>query len=119
MNKTKITKDATQIMVYLKFEHQFDNGGPRIKGKAFAIIYETKDNTWGVDSVEVTSIDEIHMMGVAITGHKEQRATIDYFKTMGISLYDEAYKVVDEIIDCSGTPERFVFDQTGIVLPKL
>ena len=118
-NKTKLKQHGSTLLIGINFEHQFENGGPKIVGSAQVIVCEGKEQNWVIDCVDTLSIDEIHMMGVAITGNAEQKAAFDYFKSMGISLYREASKVLEEIVDCSGTVEQFVFEQTGITLPTL
>ena len=117
-NKTKLSPGMTSLFVGIYFEHQFEDGGPKIKGTGQVIVTKNKEDKWDYEEMEVLNIDEIYMMGVSITGTKEQQAAFDHFRSMGISLYREAGNVLREIIDCSGTVEQFVFEQTGITLPK-
>ena len=78
-------------------------------------MYQDKDGGWSAD-LDLSDIDEIVFMGVSITGHKEISASINYFKGMGIRLWDVALKEFREVFDMSGNVENFVFDQTGIDL---
>jgi hypothetical protein len=111
---TKIKKGTYSMFINPKIECQLENG-PLLRGTGQVIIYQKEDNTWEYNN-ELAGIDEIILMGVTITGYKEQKATIEHFKNMGINLYDVMNKAFDEIIAFSGDIKTFVFEQTGIKL---
>jgi hypothetical protein len=111
---TKIKKGTYSMFINPKIECQLENG-PLLRGTGQVIIYQKEDNTWEYNN-ELAGIDEIILMGVTIIGYKEQKATIEHFKNMGINLYDVMNKAFDEIIAFSGDIKTFVFEQTGIKL---
>ena len=108
---------SVTLIIGIDFEHQFADGGPKITAMGQVIVCPSKDEgKWIIDCVEIVDIHSIQFMGVSITGYKEQKSTVDHFKSMGIDLYDEAQKILEEIVDCSGNVKSFVYEQTGIAL---
>lgn len=112
--KTEINKDAFSLFINSEISCQLENG-PTIKATVQSIVYKGKDDKWSAD-LEILGIDEIVFMGVSITDYKEVKTSIEYFKGMGINLYDVVEKEFREVFDMSGNVEQFVFEQTGINL---
>lgn len=104
------------IFINPKIEKQLENG-PLLRATGQVIVYKNTDGTWGTDDVCLTDISEIILMGVSITGWKEQKATIEHFKSMGINLHDVMEKEFQEYMSFSGNLTQFVLEHTGIKLP--
>jgi hypothetical protein len=109
---TTIKKGTYNMFINPKIECQLENG-PLLRGTGQVVIWQKEDNTWDYEC-ELADIQEIVLMGVTIIGYKEQKATIEHFKSMGINLYDVMRKAFKEIVVMSGDVKTFVFEQTGL-----
>ena len=109
---TTIKKGTYSMFINPKIECQLENG-PLLRGTGQVIIWQKEDNTWDYEC-ELVDIQEIVLMGVTIIGYKEQKTTIEHFKSMGINLYDVMRKAFEEIVVMSGDVKTFVFEQTGL-----
>jgi len=104
------------VFVNTTITKQFPNG-PKVSSEFQIIIGQNKDDKWIIDCVEPMDMVEIEMMGVKITERENMRKTRDHFKSMGIDLWEELIKDMDEVVAMSGDVVTFVKEQTGIILP--
>jgi len=119
MKKQDKKQPLTPFTIFMnpKIEKQLENG-PLLRATGQVIVYRNSDTgKWGVDDVEIVDMDEIVLMGISIKGYKEQKATIEHFKTMGINLYDVMVKELQEYVTMGGDTTQFVLEHTGIKLP--
>jgi hypothetical protein len=96
-------------------EKSFCNG-PTIRATFQIIVCKNAKNKYEVDCIDAMDM-EIDMLGKTITSNTEVSNIIDHYESMGVNLYNEAEKDLEEIIKMSGNVETFVFEQTGIILP--
>ena len=96
-------------------EKSFCNG-PTIRATFQIIVCKNAKNKYEVDCIDAMDM-EIDILGKTITSNKEVSNIIDHYEGMGVNLYNEAEKDLEEIIKMSGNVETFVFGQTGIILP--
>jgi translation initiation factor 1 (eIF-1/SUI1) len=109
-------KSNGMVFVNTTIQKQFTNG-PKVSAEFQIIVAQDKNDEWIFDCVEPTEIDEIEMMGVKITDLENKRKAIAHFKSMGINLWDEMCKDMNEVIAMSGGAVVFVKEQTEIILP--
>lgn len=113
-------KASFSVFVNPRIEKQLENG-PLLRATGQVIVFqeisEKGNNKTYTADVEIMDMDEIVLMGVSIVGCKEQKATIDHFKNMGINLYDVMNKEMEEYVVGYGDLKTFVFEETGIQLP--
>ena len=107
---------SSSVFVNTTITKQFPNG-PKVSSEFQIIIGQNKDDKWIIDCVEPMDMVEIEMMGVKITERENMRKTRDHFKSMGIDLWEELTKDMDEVVAMSGDVVAFVKEQTGIILP--
>ena len=107
---------SSSVFVITTITKQFPNG-PKVSSEFQIIIGQNKDDKWIIDCVEPMDMVEIEMMGVKITERENMRKTRDHFKSMGIDLWEELSKDMDEVVAMSGDVVAFVKEQTGIILP--
>jgi len=96
-------------------EKSFCNG-PTIRATFQIIVCKNAKNKYEVNSMDALDM-EIDMLGKTITSNKEVSNIVDHYECMGVNLYNEAEKDLQEIIKKSSSVETFVFGQTGIILP--
>ena len=96
-------------------EKSFRNG-PTIRATFQIIVCKNAKNKYEVDCIDAMDM-EIDILGKTITSNAEVSNIIDHYESMGVNLYNEAEKDLEEIIKMSGNVETFVFEQTGIILP--
>jgi hypothetical protein len=119
MKKQDKKQPLTPFTIFMnpKIEKQLENG-PLLRATGQVIVYRNSDTgKWGVDDVEIVDMGEIVLMGISIKGYKEQKATIEHFKTMGINLYEVMLKELTEYVAMGGDATQFVLEHTGIKLP--
>jgi hypothetical protein len=98
-------------------EKSFHNG-PTIRAAFQVIICKNNENKYAVDCIDAMDI-EIDVLGKTITSNKEVSNILDHYESMGVNLYDEAENDLKELIKMSDSVEKFVFEQTGILLPGI
>jgi hypothetical protein len=111
-----IKKSSSSVFVNTTITKQFPNG-PKVTAEFQVIVVQDRQDEWVIDCVEPMDIDEIEMMGSAIISLEGKRNFITHFKSIGIDLWDELIKDMDEFIAMSGDAATFVKEQTGIILP--
>lgn len=116
MKNTPKKSDGT-VFVNTSIQKQFPNG-PKVTANYQIIVGLNKHDEWDFDCVEPLDIEEIELMGVEIKGLDNIRNTIKHFESIGIDLWKEIDKDMDEVIAMSGGAITFVSEQTGIVLPS-
>jgi hypothetical protein len=109
-------KSNGMVFVNTTIQKQFTNG-PKVSAEFQIIVSQNNSDEWIFDCVEPLEIDEIEMMGVKITDLENKRKAIAHFKSMGINLWDEMCKDMNEVIAMSGGAVVFVKEQTEIILP--
>lgn len=109
-------KSSGLVFINTPLQKQFLNG-PKVSVEFQIIVAKNKDDDWFIDSVEPMDIDEIEMMGKKITDYEGKRKIITHFQSIGINLWDESEKDINELITMSGDVVTFVKEQTGIILP--
>jgi hypothetical protein len=109
-------KSSGLVFINTSLQKQFPNG-PKVSAEFQIIVAKNKDDDWFIDSVEPMDIDEIEMMGKKITDYEGKRKIITHFQSIGINLWDESEKDINEFIAMSGDVVTFVKEQTGIILP--
>jgi hypothetical protein len=109
-------KSDGSVFVNTTITKQFPNG-PKVSAEFQVIVTQNKNDEWVIDCIEPLEIDEIEMMGVTITDLESKRNTIKHFESVGINLWEEIGKDMNEFVDMSGGAVTFVSEQTGIILP--
>jgi hypothetical protein len=109
-------KSDGSVFVNTTITKQFPNG-PKVSAEFQVIVTQNKNDEWVIDCIEPLEIDEIEMMGVTITDLESKRNTIKHFESVGIDLWEEIGKDMNEFVDMSGGAVTFVSEQTGIILP--
>ena len=118
MKKTILKNNSSFILfVSPKIEVALENG-PTLRANTQIIIAKDENNEWCWDDMEILDIKEVVFMGTTITDPDKINKLVDHFNNMGLSLYDVLYEEMQEILDMSTSIEEFVFNQTGVVLPK-
>jgi hypothetical protein len=110
-------KSSSSVFVNTTITKQFPNG-PKVTAEFQTIICQDRQDEWVIDCVEPMDINEIEMMGKTITDYEGKRKIITHFQSLGIDLWDEVTKDMDEFVKMSGDAVTFVKEQTGIILPK-
>jgi len=109
-------KTNSSVFVNTTIVKQLPNG-PKLTAEFQVIVCLNKSDDWVIDCVEPMDIDEIEMMGKKITDRENKRNIIKHFESLGIDLWKEIEKDMDEFIAMSGDAVTFVKEQTGIILP--
>ena len=109
-------KSSSCVFVNTTIIKQFPNG-PKVTAEFQIIVCLNKSDEWIVDCIEPLEIDEIEIMGKKITDHESKRKIITHFESIGIDLWEETEKDMNEFIAMSGDAVTFVKEQTGIILP--
>ena len=109
-------KSNSSVFVNTTITKQFPNG-PKVTAEFQIIVCLNKSDDWIVDCIEPLDIDEIEIMGKKITDHESKRNIIKHFESIGIDLWEETEKDMNEFITMSGDAVMFVKEQTGIILP--
>ena len=107
---------SSSVFINTSITKQYPNG-PTVTADFQIIVCQNKNNEWIIECVEPLDIDEIVMMGSAIISLEGKRNFIAHFKSIGIDLWKELIKDMDEFIAMSGDAVTFVKEQTGIILP--
>ncbi len=107
---------SSNVFVNTSITKQFPNG-PKVTVEFQIIVCQNKDDEWIIDCVEPMDMSEIELMGVKITERENMRKTRDHFKSMGIDLWEELIKDMDEFIAMSGDAVTFVKEQKRSILP--
>jgi len=92
------------------------HNGPTVRATYQVIVCKNNEDKYAVECIDALDM-EIDMLGKTITSNKEVSNVVDYFESMGVNLWTEAEKDLTEAITTSGSVEKFVFEQTGILLP--
>ena len=98
-------------------EKSFYNG-PTVRATFQIIVCRNDKNKYVVDCADGMDM-EIDILGKTITSNKEVSNIVDHFESMGVNIWDEAEKDLMKVIEMSDSVEKFVFEQTGIILPDV
>ena len=109
-------KSNSIVFVNTTITKQFPNG-PKVTAEFQIIVAKNESDDWVIDCVEPMDINEIEMMGKKITDCENKRNIIKHFESIGINIWDEVEKDMNEFMDMSGDAVTFVKEQTGIILP--
>jgi len=118
MKKVTIKDNSSSFIMFItpKIEVVLENG-PTIRANTQLIISENEEG-WCWEDMEVLDIKEVIFMGTTITDPDKINKLVNHFDSMGLSIYDIIYEEMQEVLDMCESIEEFVFNQTGVTLPK-
>lgn len=87
--------------------------GPKLYVDFHIIAYPLDNGSWGHDC-EIMDITKAEFMGATVEDYKAMKSFIDHFLSMGINLYKETEKQVDEIMAGYGSTEQYIKERTGL-----
>lgn len=122
-------KSIANVFVHSTIESQIKDQ-LKVVGTLQTILYQTDSEAnnddflndflcgWNYD-IEPMSINKIEFMGKVFEGSSINEAIYFIKDKLEINVWDYLIEDLEDIIRCSGSLPEFVYEETGISLPKL